>query len=246
MTNSTVSEYTLNSALGAEATSAPPQARHDTVAAVLPVASSRAKRVFDVAFSAVMLVLGAPILLLVAALIKLDSRGPILFAQQRIGLRGRRFTLYKFRTMFDRSPDQLHRTYVSHLIQQDAPYSNNGDGCVYKVVDDPRVTRLGHWLRRTGLDELPQFWNVLKGDMSVVGPRPPLPYEIEQYRHHHLRRLAGRPGITGLWQVSGRSRLGFEEMVRLDIEYLERWSLWADLRIMARTVPEILGFGHGY
>lgn len=209
----------------------------------LPVAGSRAKRVFDIGFSVLVLALATPLMALIAALIRLDTAGPAIFTQERVGRGGRRFRFYKFRTMQSRNCDSVHREYVTDLIKADVAYEGDDKERIYKVTDDPRVTGVGRFLRKTGLDELPQFWNVLRGDMSVVGPRPPLPYEMQLYRNRHLERLLGRPGITGLWQVSGRSRVGFEQMVELDVQYLREWSFRLDLKIIARTIPEVLGLG---
>ena len=210
---------------------------------VLPVGRSWAKRVFDIGFSVLVLALTMPLMAVIAALVRLDSRGPAVFTQERVGRGGRRFRCYKFRTMRSRSCDGVHREYVTNLIKADVAYEGDDEERIYKVTDDPRVTGVGRCLRKTGLDELPQFWNVLRGDMSVVGPRPPLPYEMELYSDRHLERLLCRPGITGLWQVSGRSRVGFEQMVELDLQYLCEWSFGLDLKIIARTIPEVLGLG---
>ena len=191
------------------------------------------KRAFDIVFALAALVLGAPAFLLIALLVKLSSPGPVLFRQTRLGRDGRPFVFYKFRSMRHNNDDQAHREFCAEFI--------NGNGHdeqqVFKMVEDPRVTRIGGILRRTSLDELPQFWNVLKGEMSVVGPRPPIAYEYEHYQDWHKDRLRVKPGLTGLWQVSGRSQVGFDEMVMLDLHYISRWSLLLDLRIVARTLP---------
>jgi lipopolysaccharide/colanic/teichoic acid biosynthesis glycosyltransferase len=154
---------------------------------------------------------------------------------------GRIFLFLKFRTMRAGADDRAHREYQRRYIEG-SPDTNLGDSRrpVYKLHQDPRVTRTGRWLRRTSLDELPQLLNVLRGDMSVVGPRPPIPYEVENYALWHRKRLDMKPGMTGLWQVSGRNRLSFDEMVRLDLFYIENWSLWLDLKIMLRTLPVLL------
>ncbi|GBC76760.1 UDP-glucose:undecaprenyl-phosphate glucose-1-phosphate transferase [bacterium HR08] len=214
------------------------------------------KRAFDVILSLLALILLSPLLLLIAVLIKLDSRGPILFRQERVGMDGRLFTLYKFRTMRADADEWPHRELMARAIRgslravsaepspcrsnarhpkQDAPRILYG-----KVPNDRRITRVGRWLRRWSLDELPQLFNVLKGEMSVVGPRPPIPYEVEHYSSWHRKRLDVKPGITGLWQVSGRNRLPFERMVELDLYYIEHWSLWLDVKILLRTLPAIL------
>ncbi|MBP1619565.1 MAG: Undecaprenyl-phosphate galactosephosphotransferase [Acidobacteria bacterium] len=192
------------------------------------------KRVFDVVVAALGLVVLLPLWLLIAVAIRLSSAGPVLFRQVRCGLRGRRFVLLKFRTMVE-DADQ-RRAEVDHL--------NVMDGPVFKAPDDPRVTGLGRWLRRSSLDELPQLVNILRGDMSLVGPRPPLPDEVVRYQPWQRRRLAMKPGLTCLWQVSGRSALDFATWMELDLAYIDSWSLWLDLKILARTVPAVLR-GHG-
>ncbi|MBV8858286.1 MAG: sugar transferase [Acidobacteria bacterium] len=199
------------------------------------------KRAFDVLVAALALVLLSPLWLLMALLIKLDSKGPVLYRQERVGMDGRIFLFLKFRTMRTGADDRVHREYQRRYIER-RPETNLGDSQrpVYKLHDDPRVTRTGRWLRRTSLDELPQLLNVLRGDMSLVGPRPPIPYEVEAYALWHRKRLDMKPGMTGLWQVSGRNRLSFDEMVRLDLFYIENWSLWLDLKIMLRTLPVLL------
>lgn len=190
-----------------------------------------AKRATDVALSAALLLFTWPLLIAVAIAVRLDSPGPALFRQSRCGLRGRTFTILKFRSMVANAEG----------LKAGLRDSNELSGPAFKITRDPRVTRVGRWLRKTSLDELPQLWNVLKGDMSLVGPRPPLPEEVEQYRLGSLRRLAMKPGITGLWQVSGRNTIrDFEEWVRLDAEYIRNWSLLTDLKIIARTIGAVL------
>ncbi len=179
-----------------------------------------------------------PFALLLALAIWLDSRGPVLFRQKRVGLHGEVFRLYKFRSMVHGCDPDPHRAYVTGLVNGERE-SKNGGG-VYKLVDDDRVTRTGRILRRFSLDELPQLLNVVRGEMSLVGPRPPLPYEVEEYDSWQLRRLTCRPGLTGLWQVSGRSRLSYRDMVGLDLEYIDAWSLGLDARILLRTIPVVL------
>jgi len=184
-----------------------------------------------------------PVMLLVAAAIKLDSRGPVLFRQERIGTGGRRFRLWKFRTMRQGASDSVHRELVHKLLNGDesgAAYCKEGADPVYKLVNDDRVTRIGRLLRRTSLDELPQLFNVFRGEMSLVGPRPPLPYEFEAYDHWQFDRLQVMPGITGLWQVSGRNRLTYRQMCELDVEYVRRWSLWLDFLILVKTIPVVV------
>jgi len=197
------------------------------------------KRAVDIAGALLGLTIAAPVMLVVAAAIKLDSAGPVIFGQERIGTGGRRFRVLKFRTMRHGAPDTAHRELIRRL-QADDPPPSVGDRQVYKLTDDERVTRVGHWLRRTSLDELPQLLNVLRGEMSLVGPRPPLPYEFEGYDHWQFDRLQLRPGITGLWQVSGRSRLSYRQMCELDVEYVRRWSLALDVEILLRTIPVVL------
>ena len=194
------------------------------------------KRTFDIAFAALVVVLLLPLWLLLALLIKIDSRGPVFYTQERVGMDGRLFLLYKFRTMFADADPDLHREYQRAFIAGRAE-ANLGDAQkpTYKLFADPRITRVGKFLRRASLDEVPQLLNVFMGDMSIVGPRPPIPYEVEAYELWHRKRLDMKPGLTGLWQVSGRNRLPFEEMVRLDLFYIENWSLLLDLKIILRT-----------
>lgn len=207
------------------------------------------KRAIDVIIASVALVVLSPLWLLIAIAIKLDSQGPVFYSQYRV--RGEQspdtwaphnnvFTFYKFRSMVVNSDTTIHRHYVTALINgQDA---NNGTAKApaFKLLRDPRITRVGRFLRSTSLDELPQLLNILKGDMSLVGPRPALPYEVEQYAPRHRERLVARAGLTGLWQVSGRTRLSFEEMITLDIEYAHTRSLWLDLVILIKTVPAVI------
>lgn len=199
------------------------------------------KRISDLAIAAVALIIVSPLWLLITILIKMDSRGAALFRQERVGMDGRIFLCYKFRTMRADADESIHREAYRKNIEGDAAAnSGNEDKPVFgKVKNDPRVTRNGRWLRRASLDELPQLLNVLIGDMSVVGPRPPIPYEVEDYAVSHRKRLDMKPGITGLWQVSGRNRLTFEEMVRLDLYYIENWTLWLDLKIILLTIPAV-------
>lgn len=200
------------------------------------------KRAFDIAFSGFVLILTSPVWLLISFLIKLDSRGKILFEQERVGMDGRKFLCYKFRTMRSNADESVHREAYRKNIEG-LREANAGDAekpVFGKVKDDPRVTKIGKFLRRTSLDELPQFLNVLRGEMSVVGARPPIPYEVEEYELWHRKRLEMKPGITGLWQVSGRNRLTFEEMVQIDLYYIENWSLWLDLKIILLTLPAVL------
>ncbi len=200
------------------------------------------KRAVDVVASAFLLLLFSPLMLTVAALIKWFSPGPVLFAQERIGHRGRPFKFYKFRSMHVSNDDSIHRQYVKEYINGGATEQDVGDGTkIHKLTKDPRIIPfIGGFIRKYSVDELPQLLNVLKGDMSLVGPRPCLAYEAEYYRRWHKMRFDVLPGITGLWQVSGRNRLTFDQMVQLDIRYLQNWSLGLDLTIMAKTPYTIL------
>ena len=188
------------------------------------------KRIIDVIGSAVLLLVLSPIFLLIAICIRIDSPGPVIFRQKRLGLGGRGFVFYKFRSMCVDA--ETSREKILHL--------NEVSGPIFKIRNDPRITRVGRWLRRYSLDELPQLLNVLKGDMSFVGPRPPLPCEVENYEDWHLRRLSVVPGITCLWQVSGRSKLSFDDWVRLDLQYIDSRSLWLDIRILLKTIPAVI------
>jgi lipopolysaccharide/colanic/teichoic acid biosynthesis glycosyltransferase len=200
-----------------------------------------AKRALDIAGSAALLLVSAPALLAIAGLVKATSRGPVFFRQQRVGQYARPFTMLKFRTMHANARHDIHQQYVAQFIHGGVR-ADTGEGVpVFKIVGDPRVTSIGHFLRRSSLDELPQFWNVLTGDMSLVGPRPPLPYEVKEYKAWHWRRvLEAKPGITGLWQVTGRSRTTFDEMVRLDIRYARSQSVWNDVRILLATPRAVI------
>lgn len=190
------------------------------------------KRTLDVSISALLMILGSVAGLLMVAAIKLESPGSVFYMQERVGKNGRRFLLYKFRTMVS-GADQL----LAELADQN---EKSADGKLFKMKDDPRVTRVGRFLRRWSLDELPQIINVFKGEMSLVGPRPPLPREVDAYQPEHYCRLKGLPGITGLWQVSGRSNLSFEQMVKLDKYYLDNWSVRLDLSIILKTLLVVL------
>ena len=190
-----------------------------------------AKRVLDIVISGTLLVILAPVFLVIAILIKLTSKGPVFFRQERCSFSGRRFTLYKFRTMVDGAESR-----ISELLLK-----NEMKGPAFKFENDPRITKIGKFLRVSSIDELPQLWNVLLGDMSLVGPRPPLPAEVKMYEPWHRRRLSMRPGITCLWQVSGRNKItDFDEWAKLDLEYIDKWSLWLDTRILLKTVPVVL------
>lgn len=198
------------------------------------------KRALDLLVSALALIGLAPLLLLCALAVRLDSPGPVLFRQMRVGKNGNHFPVLKFRSMHINADPKLHEDYVKAFIVAPSTRQKPVDGTLNKLVADPRVTRVGRLLRKTSLDELPQFWNVLRGDMSIVGPRPPIPYELEHYSTEHMARLRTKPGITGLWQVSGRSRTTFEEMVALDLRYIAARSILLDLRIILMTIPVVL------
>jgi len=188
------------------------------------------KRLMDVSLAVLTLTVLSPILGLIALAIKLDSEGPVLFRQTRVGKDGMPFTLYKYRSMKQDAEKELALLWDR----------NEATGPIFKIRDDPRMTRAGKWIRRASLDEFPQLINVVKGEMSLVGPRPPLATEVEKYEDWHLKRLDVSPGITGLWQVSGRSEIPFDEMVMLDVYYIENWSLGLDLTILLRTIPAVL------
>jgi lipopolysaccharide/colanic/teichoic acid biosynthesis glycosyltransferase len=205
------------------------------------------KRCMDVVGSGLALAVLAPLFLMIAVAIKLTSEGPVFFRQQRLGYHGVPFVFLKFRSMRVGNDASIHKEYVRQLIagQAEKKSANGNGGGVYKLTNDPRITRVGSFLRRTSLDELPQFINVLRGEMSLVGPRPAIAYEVEAYDIWHRRRiLEARPGITGLWQVTGRSRVKFDDMVRLDLKYATTWSPWMDLKILLRTPLAVL-FGAG-
>lgn len=212
---------------------------HSTGSVLVPVAPRIAwkwgvKRTLDVAGSGFGLFALSPALIVVAALVKMTSRGPVLFAQERVGEGGRVFKMYKFRSMVPNAD------YLKETLEQ----LNEASGPVFKMKRDPRITPVGRILRKFSLDELPQLWNVLAGDMSLVGPRPPVMSEVIKYEPWQLRRLSARPGLTCIWQVSGRSNIGFEEWVRMDLHYIDHWSLRLDLRLLLKTVRVVLS-GHG-
>jgi len=207
------------------------------------------KRSMDIAGSLAALILCCPLFVLISLAIKLTSKGPILFKQERVGRYGSRFIFLKFRSMECGSDARIHREYVKQYIagEADAGRASHTQNAVYKIQSDPRITRVGKFLRRSSLDELPQFINVLRGDMSLVGPRPPIPYELEGYQIWHRRRVQeSKPGITGLWQVKGRSRVKFDDMVRMDLHYAKTWSLWLDVKILLQTPAAVLFGAGGY
>jgi len=202
------------------------------------------KRAMDIAGSLAAIVVLSPLFLLIALCVRLTSEGPVFFKQERLGQFGSRFNCLKFRTMYANNDPKIHQEFMKRVINGAADGKVEGaNGPIYKMTNDPRITRIGGILRRTSLDELPQFFNVLRGDMSLVGPRPPLAYEYQEYDLWHRRRvLEAKPGITGLWQVRGRSRVRFDDMVRLDLQYVRKWSLWLDIRILFAT-PRAVVFG---
>jgi lipopolysaccharide/colanic/teichoic acid biosynthesis glycosyltransferase len=199
------------------------------------------KRVMDILGSLGLLILLAPLLLAIAVLVKLSSRGQVLFHQMRIGQMLKPFMMCKFRTMYANAGHGIHHNYVSWFITSSDQGQAQNKNKIFKLTNDPRITPIGHFLRRTSLDELPQLWNVLVGQMSLVGPRPPLWYEVQQYKPWHRHRvMEAKPGITGLWQVTGRSRTTFDEMVRLDLRYAKKKSLWADIKIILATPAAVI------
>jgi len=204
------------------------------------------KRGLDYLFATLFLILSMPVFLIISAAIKWTSPGPVFFIQERVGQDGKRFPFYKFRTMKHNSDDAVHREFSRDFIRGSKKDGSPPPAKVYKLTRDPRVTAIGQFLRRTSLDELPQLFNVLRGEMSLVGPRPPVVYELEHYQDWHKQRLTARPGMTGLWQVSGRSSVPFDEMVLLDLYYIEHRSTAMDLRIMAKTLPVMLLGSGGY
>ena len=204
-----------------------------------------AKRALDIALSSALLAILSPLFLVIAARVKLTSSGPVFFRQERIGQMMKPFMMLKFRTMRVNTDHAIHYEFVSSFIKSGNRVASAGKSGLFKIVNDPRVTSIGRLLRRTSLDELPQLWNVLRGDMSLVGPRPPLAYEVAQYQSWHRRRvLEAKPGVTGLWQVTGRSRTTFDEMVRLDIRYARTYSAWTDIKILLAT-PRAVFSGKG-
>jgi exopolysaccharide biosynthesis polyprenyl glycosylphosphotransferase len=200
------------------------------------------KRVLDIVGSIIGLIFFSPFFLIIALAIKLDSPGPIIFKQMRLGKNGEKFKLYKFRSMYENADDLVHREYITNLIGGNLDKINQGDGekPIFKMKADERITKVGKIIRKLSLDELPQFMNVLRGEISLVGPRPPIPYEIEKYEPWHLRRiLEMKPGITGLWQVGGRNTTTFNDMVRMDLRYVKNWTLRLDLKILMKTMLEV-------
>jgi lipopolysaccharide/colanic/teichoic acid biosynthesis glycosyltransferase len=197
----------------------------------------RAKRIFDVLFTLLILIPLCIVMVIVAVCIRLETPGPVFFRQKRVGLNGIEFEMLKFRSMYLNGDDSHHREAIKQYMNGS---SLNGKANAYKLVDDPRITRVGRLIRKTSIDELPQFLNVLRGQMTLVGPRPPLPYEVEEYSQRDWLRLSGKPGLTGTWQIYGRSRVPFQEMVEMDIEYLQQQSFWLDLKLIVLTVPVMI------
>lgn len=201
------------------------------------------KRSIDIAWSSLALLCVAPVFAAIAIGIKTTSPGPVFFRQERLGLNGKRFMFLKFRSMYTDNDPRSHKEFVRKLIEDSK--KSSADSVVYKMTDDPRITPFGRFLRKSSLDELPQFINVFMGEMSLVGPRPPIPYECDMYDVWHKRRLLScKPGITGLWQVTGRSTTTFDEMVRMDLDYIENWTLWKDIKILFKT-PRVVLMGKG-
>jgi lipopolysaccharide/colanic/teichoic acid biosynthesis glycosyltransferase len=202
-------------------------------------ATDLACRALDILVAAILLVLLVPLMLIIGVIVRLDSPGPVLFRQQRMGKSLRGFTVHKFRTMKHGTSHDVHRTFVLGLIAGEQP-QQTGAGPQFKLSSDRRVTRVGRALRRSSLDELPQLWDVLRGEMSLVGPRPALSYEVEHYPEDWFTRFAVKPGMTGLWQVSGRSAVTLPDMVKLDIEYVHKRTFWLNVAILLRTLPVVL------
>jgi len=199
-----------------------------------------AKRALDLVVGSLALVVLSPLMLVLAIMVRIDSPGPALFRQSRIGLNGQPFTMIKFRTMQHGNDESQHREYYRALIEGTAESRESGDGEKVFLLDDPRVTRTGAWLRKLSLDELPNLFNVLGGSMSLVGPRPPIDYEVDMYDTRSKGKLAAKPGMTGLAQVSGRGTLTFDEIIDLDLEYIEKRSFFFDVGLLFRTVPAVL------
>jgi lipopolysaccharide/colanic/teichoic acid biosynthesis glycosyltransferase len=200
----------------------------------------RAKRILDLVFTILILIPLFIVIAIFAALIRIDSKGPIFFRQKRIGMNGVEFDMFKLRSMYVNSDDSVHRKSIKQYINGAALNDKENLDNLYKLVDDPRVTRVGRFIRKYSIDELPQFINVLRGEMTLVGPRPPLPYEVEDYSPRDMIRLSGKPGLTGTWQIYGRSRVPFQKMVDMDIEYLGEQSILQDLKLIAFTLPVLL------
>lgn len=204
----------------------------------------RLKRLIDILFTLLVLFFLLIITIIVAVMIRLDSPGPIFFRQKRVGFKGTEFYMLKFRSMYVNSDDAAHKEAIAKYMNGQKVSDTTTGELAYKQVDDPRITKVGRFLRRLSIDELPQFFNVLRGEMTLVGPRPPLPYEVEFYSQHDRLRLQGKPGLTGYWQVYGRSRVPFASMVEMDLDYLQKQSLKEDLKLIVLTVP-VMVLGQG-
>ena len=200
----------------------------------------RAKRLLDITFTLLIAPLIISIGLIVAICIKLDSQGPVFFRQKRIGQNGLEFEMLKFRSMDKNANPLAHQQNIAQYMHGAKLNEDGADNMAYKSTNDPRITRVGRFIRKTSLDEIPQFWNVLRGQMSLVGPRPPLPYEVELYSPQEWLRMVGKPGLTGIWQVYGRSRVTFQNMVKMDLEYLAHQSIWQDIKLIFLTIPVII------
>lgn len=212
----------------------------------LVIASGRyfvAKRILDVTLALTLFAFLFPVMLVISALIALDSPGPVLFRQRRIGHSGKPFDMLKFRSMRRDADTSVHHLAIKRYMQGERLNTSRTTGSPYKLGDDPRITSVGKLIRKTSLDELPQLWNILTGEMSLVGPRPPLPYEVEMYDARAMMRLEGKPGLTGHWQVYGRGRVTFDEMIEMDISYLNNRSIWYDIKLIALTAPAALRGG---
>jgi lipopolysaccharide/colanic/teichoic acid biosynthesis glycosyltransferase len=200
----------------------------------------RAKRLLDIVFTLLILLPLCIVIAIIAVLIRLDSQGSVFYRQRRVGRGGVEFDMLKFRSMYENCDDMAHREAVTKYINGQKIVDSATIKFQYKLSDDPRVTKVGRFIRKTSIDELPQFLNVLRGEMTLVGPRPPLPYEVELYTPHDWLRLSGKPGLTGIWQIYGRSRVTFQDMVEMDIDYLQHQSFWEDLKLIALTVPVMI------
>jgi len=204
----------------------------------------RMKRIVDVVLTLLLAIPLCIVFVLIAVVIRLDSKGPVLFRQKRVGLNGEEFLFYKFRSMYMNTDENVHRNAITQYMNGEQLNERVDTTLHYKLVDDPRITRVGRFLRKTSIDELPQFLNVLRGEMTLVGPRPPLPYEVELYSDRDWLRLCGKPGLTGIWQVYARSRVDFQTMVDMDIDYLRHQSVWEDLKLVVLT-PWVMVTGRG-
>jgi lipopolysaccharide/colanic/teichoic acid biosynthesis glycosyltransferase len=196
------------------------------------------KRATDITLCMIAIIFLAPLFPLVWLAIRFDSPGPVIFQQQRVGRNNELFTCFKFRTMCHNADQSVHQKAIERLWAGEL--LSDDPNCAYKMVNDPRVTRVGHWLRKTSIDELPQLFNVLRGEMSLVGPRPAIPYELAYFKEWHHERQSVKPGITGLWQVYGRGCMSLDDMLKLDVEYARTWTVWTDLKLIVLTVPSVI------